>query len=116
MELDERGPGHYLIAYGTLIVAMALAALIGAAWHTGLVNLYRVAAWNTWSFPAFASAVAMVLVVAWLVLGVYFEHILSHASDGTQLRRRVGRLLGAELLLLALSALPLWLLGAHRLV
>ena len=95
----------YALAYAAWLVAVAGAAVTGALWHTAAMNLYIAAGLNKWGFQLFATAAALLLVIAWLVLVIFLEHWFSHAGDGARLRRRVARVLLPEAALLALTYL-----------
>ena len=95
----------YLLAYGAWLVAVALAALILALWHTAALNLYVAAGLNKWGFQRFGTWTALLLVLAWLVLVIVLEHWFSRAADAARLRRRVSRVMLLEVVLLGLTYL-----------
>ena len=95
----------YAAAYGALLVAVALAAVIGGVWHSGLLNMYVRLQLNRWGFSAYGLTVTLVLVLVWLSLAIVLEHRFSHARDLAALGRGAGRVLAAEALLLGASYL-----------
>ena len=107
--VEGRGRGeriaYYLAAYGLWILASALAAILGALWHSAALNIYIGLRLDKWSFQMFGSWLALGLVLLWLGLVVFLEHWLSHAGTLARLRRRAARVLVPELVLLAASQL-----------
>ena len=95
----------YLAAYGSWLVAAALAAVVGAYWHWLGTNLYIEMGLNKWGFQLFGTWLALGLVVGWLVLVVFLEHWLSHAGTLARLRGRVVRTLIPGAVALATSYL-----------
>jgi hypothetical protein len=96
---------YYLAAYGLWIVAAALAAVVGAIWHSAALNIYIGLRLDKWAFQMFGSWLALGLVIVWLVLVVFLEHWLSHAGTLARLGRRLAWVLIPELVVLAASYL-----------
>ena len=94
---------YYLAAYGLWIVVSALAAVVGAIWHSAALNVYVGLRLNKWAFQMFGSWLALGLVILWLVLVVFLEHWFSIAGTLARLRRRVVWVLTSELVVLAAS-------------
>lgn len=113
---DERRLAFYATAYSALLAAVALAAVVGNVWHSGLLNLYLQYRLDKWAFTAYAMTITVVLVLAWLVAAVVLEHVFSHAPGLPALRRTAVRVLLAEAGLLAASAGVFWLLVPQRIL
>jgi hypothetical protein len=96
---------YYLAAYGLWLVASALAAVVGAAWHSAALSLYVGLRLNKWGFQMFDTWLALGLVLLWLILVVFLEHWFSRAGTLARLRRRVAWILIPELVVLAATYL-----------
>jgi hypothetical protein len=96
---------YYLAAYGLWLVASALAAVLGAIWHSAALNIYVGLRLDKWAFQMFGGWLALGLVILWLVLVVFLEHWFSSAGTLARLRRRVAWVLIPELAVLAASQL-----------
>jgi hypothetical protein len=106
--------GYMLAAYGSWIVASALAAVIAALWHYSATNTYIELRWNKWAFQFFANVVTLVLGIAWLMVVVFLEHWFTHADTFARLRRRAGRFMIGQAGILAVSyAVATFLVTRH---
>ncbi len=101
----------YAAAYAAWVVTAALGAIDLWVWRSALLALFVHFRLDKWAFAAYSDVIVILLVLGWLVFLVVAEAWLRQSAERKALGRRLIRLDGPLVALLAIGYLVYRVVG-----